>query len=103
MKTTHIIIAEKLRNDNHIHHWKYIESKWERNLGEIIDYDGTKMEVIIIGENRNSAISEIKEIMDIQNKPVRDSINLENRIIAKRRRELLKLVKSRQEEIRLSL
>ena len=40
---------------------QYFESKWERELGEVLNIEGVKWNVAVIGESRN-------EIIDVLNK-----------------------------------
>lgn len=48
---THTLI---LRNDNrHITYWK---SKWNREVGEIINFDGNKYKVVEVLKNKDEAL-----------------------------------------------
>ena len=46
---------------------QYLLSKWERNLGDVINIDGTKWLVGIIGDTKNDVISELNNIIKKQN------------------------------------
>ena len=49
------------------HGVQYLLSKWERNLGDVINIDGTKWLVGIIGDTKNDVISELNNIIKKQN------------------------------------
>ena len=46
---------------------QYFESKWERELGEKLRIDGVEWIVGVIGEDRNSVIKFLNEIVKIEN------------------------------------
>ena len=46
---------------------QYMLSKWERNLGDTLNIDGTKWLVGIIGDTKNGVISALNEIVKKQN------------------------------------
>lgn len=50
---------------------QYFESKWERELGEKLRIDGVEWIVGVIGEDRNSVIKFLNEIVKIENSRVR--------------------------------
>ena len=46
---------------------QYFESKWERNLGDVLTINGTKWTVGIIGDSRSDVISALNDIIKKQN------------------------------------
>jgi hypothetical protein len=46
---------------------QYYKSKWERNLGDTLNIDGTKWLVGIIGDTKNDVISALNKIIKKQN------------------------------------
>ena len=50
---------------------QYYKSKWERNLGDALNIDGTKWLVGMIGDTKNDVISALNKIVSKQNKIVR--------------------------------
>ena len=51
---------------------QYYVSKFERNLGDKINYAGTEYQVAIIGEDRNDVISNLNILIKQQNQINRD-------------------------------
>ena len=74
MKVTHVGLVEIFNNK--IKKVKYFESKFSRELGDTLNYDGKPMRVAVIGEDKNSVIEALNEIVKKQNKIVR----LENKV-----------------------
>jgi len=50
---------------------QYFESKFSRELGEILRIDGVEWRVGVIAEDRNSIIKVLNEIVRVQNSIVR--------------------------------
>ena len=50
---------------------QYFESKWERELGEILNIEGLKWTVAVIGDSRNEIIEVLNESIAKQNSMVR--------------------------------
>ena len=76
-KETHIglvIINEK----NRLNGVKYMLSKWERELGEVLTIDGKKWTVGIIGNNKDSVVKELNKIVKIENSITRKENKIAN-------------------------
>lgn len=50
---------------------QYYESKWERELGDVLKIDGIKWRVGMIGESRNEIIIELNKITKKYNSIIR--------------------------------
>tara|TARA_R110000772_G_C12956322_1_gene402839 strand:+ start:47 stop:352 length:306 start_codon:yes stop_codon:yes gene_type:complete len=50
---------------------QYYESKWERELGDVLNIDGIKWKVGMIGESRNEIIIELNKITKKYNSIIR--------------------------------
>ena len=57
---------------------QYYESKWERELGDVLKIDGIKWEVGMIGESRNGIIIELNKIIKRYNSIMKKINKLEN-------------------------
>jgi hypothetical protein len=64
---------------------RYMESKWERSLGDVITYEGSKMTVAVIGTSRNEVvgglnvlIAEANQKVKIENAERKAKFNREN-------------------------
>lgn len=57
---------------------QYYESKWERELGDVLNIDGIKWRVGMIGESRNEIIIELNKIIKKNNSIIRKKNKLEN-------------------------
>jgi hypothetical protein len=51
---------------------QYFESKWERELGEVLNIEGLKWTVAVIGDSRNEIIEVLNESIAKQNSIVRE-------------------------------
>jgi hypothetical protein len=51
---------------------QYFESKWERELGEVLNIEGVKWNVAVIGESRNEIIDVLNQSIAKQNELVRE-------------------------------
>tara|TARA_R110000851_G_scaffold7037_1_gene27732 strand:+ start:666 stop:953 length:288 start_codon:yes stop_codon:yes gene_type:complete len=57
---------------------QYYESKWERELGDVLKIDGIKWEVGMIGKSRNGIIIELNKIIKRYNSIMKKINKLEN-------------------------
>ena len=64
---THIGLVRMNESENILTGVQYMLSKWERNLGDILNIDGVKWRVGIIGDTRNDVISALNTIIKKQN------------------------------------
>ena len=69
MKSSHVGLV-KIQG-NRIVHVRYYESKFERNLGDSITYEGVNFKVAFVGESRNEVIEALNEVIRQQNAIVR--------------------------------
>ena len=67
MKDTHVGLVRMNESKTELYGVQYLLSKWERNLGDVINIDGTKWLVGIIGDAKNDVISELNNIIKKQN------------------------------------
>ena len=67
MKDTHVGLVRMNESKTELYGVQYLLSKWERNLGDVINIDGTKWLVGIIGDTKNDVISELNNIIKKQN------------------------------------
>jgi hypothetical protein len=58
---------------------QYFESKWERELGDVLTIEGVKWNVAVIGESRNEIIDVLNGFIKKQNSVVRKQNQLINR------------------------
>ena len=58
---------------------QYFESKWERELGEVLNIEGVKWNVAVIGESRNEIIEVLNGFISKQNSIVRKQNKIANR------------------------
>ena len=57
---------------------QYYESKWERELGDVLSIDGIKWRFGMIGESRNEIIIDLNKIIKKNNSIIRKKNKLEN-------------------------
>ena len=69
MKTTHVGLVRT--SGNMITAVRYMESKWERELGDVLTIEGISFKVAFIGVNRGDVITQLNEVIEEQNKLVR--------------------------------
>ena len=74
---THVGLV-KIHN-NTIQGVQYVESKWERELGDTMKIDGESWKVGIIGEDRDSVIEALNTIIKKQNSIVRKNNSIEDK------------------------
>jgi hypothetical protein len=67
MKDTHVGLVRMNESKTELYGVQYLLSKWERHLGDVINIDGTKWLVGIIGDTKNDVISELNNIIKKQN------------------------------------
>lgn len=68
MKTSHLGLVE-MKNEKIIS-VRYIETKFERNLGDKMTIEGKSFQIVAMADNRNSVIDYLNKIMKIVNAPV---------------------------------
>ena len=71
IKETHIGLVRMNESKTKLYGVQYMLSKWERNLGDALNIDGTKWLVGMIGDTKNDVISALNKIVSKQNKIVR--------------------------------
>ena len=64
---THIGLVRMNESKTELHGVQYMLSKWERNLGDTLNIDGTKWLVGIIGDTKNDVISALNSIVKKHN------------------------------------
>ncbi len=64
---THIGLVKMNESKTELYGVQYMLSKWERNLGDTLNIDGTKWFVGMIGDTKNDVISALNEIVKKQN------------------------------------
>jgi hypothetical protein len=70
----------KLNIDNtRIEKIQYLESKWDRELGDTMTINGERFKVGVIGETRNSVITTLNGLIKTQNSYVRRQNKIANR------------------------
>lgn len=47
---------------------QYLESKFDREPGDVMVYDGERMNVGVVGDDRDSVIEAINKVIQLQNK-----------------------------------
>ena len=67
IKETHIGLVRMNESKTELYGVQYMLSKWERNLGDVLNVDGTKWLVGMIGDTKNDVISALNEIIKKQN------------------------------------
>jgi len=67
IKETHIGLVRMNESKTELYGVQYMLSKWERNLGDTLNIDGTKWLVGIIGDTKNVVISALNEIVKKHN------------------------------------
>ena len=67
IKETHIGLVRMNESKTKLYGVQYMLSKWERNLGDTLNIDGTKWLVGMIGDTKNDVISALNEIVKKQN------------------------------------
>ena len=67
IKETHIGLVRMNESKTKLYGVQYMLSKWERNLGDTLNIDGTKWLVGMIGDTKNDVISALNEIIKKQN------------------------------------
>jgi len=66
MNTTHIGLVRKMENT--IMEVRYILSKFERNIGDVMTIDNMAFKVICTGANRGEVIDTLNDIIRASNK-----------------------------------
>ena len=67
IKETHIGLVKMNESKTELYGVQYMLSKWERNLGDTLNIDGTKWLVGMIGDTKNDVISALNTIIKKQN------------------------------------
>ena len=67
IKETHIGLVKMNESKTELYGVQYMLSKWERNLGDTLNIDGTKWLVGMIGDTKNDVISALNMIIKKQN------------------------------------
>ena len=67
IKETHIGLVRMNESKTKLYGVQYMLSKWERNLGDVLNIDGTKWLVGMIGDTKNDVISALNVIIKKQN------------------------------------
>ena len=67
IKETHIGLVRMNESKTKLYGVQYMLSKWERNLGDTLNIDGTKWLVGMIGDTKNDVISALNMIIKKQN------------------------------------
>ena len=67
IKETHIGLVRINESKTELYGVQYMLSKWERNLGDTLNIDGTKWLVGMIGDTKNDVISALNTIIKKQN------------------------------------
>jgi len=67
IKETHIGLVRMNESKTKLYGVQYMLSKWERNLGDALNIDGTKWLVGMIGDTKNDVISALNVIIKKQN------------------------------------
>ena len=67
IKETHIGLVRMNESKTELYGVQYMLSKWERNLGDTLNIDGTKWLVGMIGDTKNDVISALNTIIKKQN------------------------------------
>ena len=66
---THVGLVKIINNQ--ITKVQYVESKFDRELGDTLTIDGERMRVGVIGEDRNSVITTLNGFIKTQNSIIR--------------------------------
>ena len=64
---THVGLVRMNESKTELYGGQYLLSKWERNLGDVINIDGTKWLVGIIGDTKDDVIEALNEIIKKHN------------------------------------
>jgi len=67
IKETHIGLVRMNESKTELYGVQYMLSKWERNLGDTLNIDGTKWLVGMIGDTKNDVISALNVVIKKQN------------------------------------
>ncbi len=67
IKETHIGLVRMNESKTELYGAQYLLSKWERNLGDTLNINGTKWLVGIIGDTKKDVISALNDIVKKQN------------------------------------
>ena len=67
IKETHIGLVRMNESKTELYGVQYMLSKWERNLGDTLNIDGTKWLVGMIGDTKNDVISALNKIVKKHN------------------------------------
>ena len=67
MKDTHVGLVRMNESKTELYGVQYLLSKWERNLGDTLNINGTKWLVGIIGDTKKDVISALNDIVKKQN------------------------------------
>ena len=67
IKETHIGLVRMNESKTELYGVQYMLSKWERNLGDTLNINGTKWLVGIIGDTKKDVISALNDIVKKQN------------------------------------
>ena len=79
---THVGLVRMNESKTELYGGQYLLSKWERNLGDVINIDGTKWLVGIIGDTKDDVIEALNEIIKKHN----SIINKQNYQLRKKER-----------------
>ena len=82
MKDTHVGLVRMNESKTELYGVQYLLSKWERNLGDVINIDGTKWLVGIIGDTKDDVISALNDVVKKHN----SIINKQNYQLRKKER-----------------
>ena len=64
----HVVLVKMFQN--RITKVQYIESKFDREPGDVMVYDGDRMNVGIVGDSKKVVIDKINEFIKLQNREV---------------------------------
>tara|TARA_B110000285_G_scaffold72313_1_gene83299 strand:+ start:1250 stop:1585 length:336 start_codon:yes stop_codon:yes gene_type:complete len=67
IKNTHIGLVRMNDSKTELHGVQYMLSKWDRNLGDTLNINGTKWLVGMIGDTKNDVVSALNNIIKKQN------------------------------------
>ena len=66
-KETHIGLVRMNESKTELYGVQYMLSKWERNLGDTLNINGTKWLVGMIGDTKKDVISALNDVIKKQN------------------------------------
>jgi len=78
IKETHVGLVIMNSDNTELIEARYVNSKWERELGDVMTIDNKKYRVGVIGDTRNDVIQYLNKIIKGQNKIVRRQQRIAN-------------------------